>query len=175
MEENGSNEVVSVRSVGMKFGLMIAVYSIVFLVAMSMAGFNAFDNKWGWINMIVSIVVLVLAQNSFKSSGDGFMSYGQGIGIAFWITLTSLVIAGLFTYLYSEVLAPETMEKFYDAQREQMEGKNMSDEQIETAVSWTKKLFWPIYVFFGMFFSILIALIVTIFTQKKNPDSTHIS
>lgn len=175
MEENGSNEVVTVRSVGMKFGLISAVYSIVFLVGMSLAGLNAFDNKWGWINMIVGIALFVLAHKNFKDSGDGFMSYGQGIGIAFWSTLTSIVIAGAFTYLYAEVIAPETMERFYDAQREQMEAKNMPDEQIEMATSWTKKLFWPMYVFFGMFFSILIALIVTIFTQKKNPDQTQIS
>ena len=170
MEENGSNAGVTVRSVGMKYGLISAVYGIVFLVGMSLAGQNAFDNKWGWINMIVGVALLILAQKNFKDSGDGFMSYGQGIGISFWSALTSIVIAGVFTYVYAELLAPETMERFYDAQREQMEAKNMPDEQIDMAVSWTKKLFWPIYVFMGMFFSILIALIVTIFTQKKNPD-----
>lgn len=170
MEENGSNAGVTVRSVGMKYGLISAVYGIVFLVGMSLAGQNAFDNKWGWINMIVGVALLILAQKNFKDSGDGFMSYGQGIGISFWSALTSIVIAGAFTYVYAELLAPETMERFYDAQREQMEAKNMPDEQIDMAVSWTKKLFWPLYVFMGLFFSILIALIVTIFTQKKNPD-----
>jgi uncharacterized membrane protein len=175
MEENVSNEVVSVRSVGMKFGLIMAVYSIVFFLVLTLADLNAFDNKWGWVNMVVSIVVLVLAHRNFKSSGDSFMSYGQGIGIAFWISLTSVVVGALFTYLYAEVIAPETMEKFYDFQREQMESKNMQDEQIEVGLSWVKKLFWPMYVFFGMFFGILIALIVTIFTQKKNPDPTQYS
>ena len=172
MEENVSNAGVSVRSVGMKFGLISAVYSIVFLVGMSLAGLMAFDNKWSWLHMVVSIVILVLAQREFKSSGDGFMRYGQGIGIAFWISLTAIVVAGLFTYVYAEVLAPETMEKFYDFQREQMEANNTPDAQIEMAQTWTKKLFWPMYVLGGMFFAILTALIVTIFTQKKNPENT---
>jgi hypothetical protein len=174
MEENASNEGVSVRSVGVKYGLMITVYNVVFFLVLSLAGLNAFDNKWGWINMIVSLVVLILAQKNFKDSGDGFMTYGQGIGIAFWISLVSVFVTGLFSYVYS-LIAPEIMERVLDAQRETMEASNTPDEQIEMAISITQKFFWLIYVVAGMFFGILIALIVTIFTQKRNPDPNHIS
>jgi hypothetical protein len=175
MEENVSNEGVTVRSVGIKYGLIITVYNVVFFLALSLAGLNAFDNKWGWINMVVSVVVLVLAQKNFKDTGDGFMSYAQGIGIAFWISLVSVIVTGVFSYLYAEVISPDVMERFFDTQREDMEAKNMPDNQIDVAITWTRKLFWPLYVFMGMLFGILIALIVTIFTQKRNPDPNQIS
>jgi hypothetical protein len=171
MEENQANAP-TVRSVGLKFGAVSSIVNIVFFLVLSLSGLNAFDNKWGWIGMIFSIVILVLAQRNFKAEGDGFMSYGQGVGIGVWMSLVAIVVGGLFTYVYANILDPATMETFYERQYEQMQERGMQDDQIEVAVSWTKKLFWPLYVFFGMFFGVLIALIVTIFTQKKNPDQT---
>ena len=172
MEENAPDKP-TVRSVGIKYGLISTAVSIVFFLALVFTGQNAFDNTWNWIGLIFSIVILVLAHKNFKDAGDGFMSYGQGIGIAMWIALVSTVIAGLFTYMYAEVLDPSTMDLFYEKQREGMEASNMPDEQIEVAVTWTKRLFWPLYGFFGLFFSLIVALIVSIFTQKKLPESNY--
>lgn len=171
MEENAPTSKPTTRSVGMKFGFITALFNVVLFLVLVLTGQNAFDNKWSWIGIIALIVILVFAHKNFKDEGDGFMSYGQGIGIAFWITLVSVVIGALFTYVYSNIIDPAVMESFYDKQREAMEAKNMPDEQMEMAITWTKKLFWPMYVFFGFLFSILIALIVTIFTQKKSPES----
>jgi ABC-type antimicrobial peptide transport system permease subunit len=98
------------------------------------------------------------------------MSYGQGVGIGFWMALISLIVGGLFTFVYVSFIEPTAMDAFYDMQRTGMEEKGMPDEQIDTAISWTQKLFWPIYIFFGLFFGVLVAVIVSIFTQKKNPQ-----
>lgn len=171
MEENESSKP-TVRSVGLKYGAVSAVVNIVFFLILALSGLGAFDNKWGWIGMIFSVIILYLAHKNFKDDGDGFMSYGQGVGIGFWISLVSIVIGALFTYTYANIIDPATMESFYEKQYEQMQEKGMQDEQIEMAVSWTKKLFWPIYVVFGIFFGLIVALIVTIFTQKKSPEQT---
>lgn len=171
MEENEAN-LPTVRSVGLKYGAISAIVSIVFFLILALSGQNAFDNKWGWIGMLFSIVILILAQKNFKGEGDGFMSYGQGVGIGFWISLVAVIVAGLFSYTYANIIDPATMESFYEKQYESMSEKGMPEEQIEIAVSWTKKLFWPLYGFFGIFFGVLVALIVTIFTQKKSPEQT---
>lgn len=173
MEETTTNQPVSSRSVGVKYGLITALVSIIFFLGLVLSGANAFDNKWNWIGMIISIVILVLAHKNFKESNDGFMSYGQGVGIAFWVALLSTVIAGLFTWLYANVIDPATMDSFYDLQREQMETQGMSDDQIDMAVTWTRNLFWPMYFFMGIFFGVLIGLIVSIFTQKKAPEQVY--
>jgi hypothetical protein len=160
----------TVRGVGIKFGLISAGISIFFFLVLVLTGMNAFDNKWNWLGLIISIIILVLAHKQFKDNGDGFMSYGQGVGIGFWIAIVSLVAAGGFTFIYVNFVEPTTMDAFYDAQRIGMEEKGMADDQIDVAVSWTKKLFWPIYFVFGLFFGVLVAVIVSIFTQKKNPQ-----
>ncbi|MBA4053482.1 MAG: hypothetical protein C0490_02100 [Marivirga sp.] len=171
MEENETNKP-TVRSVGLKYGAVATFVNIVFFLILALSGLGPFDNKWGWIGMVFSVIILVLAHKNFKDEGDGFMSYGQGVGIGFWISLVAVVIGALFTYTYANIIDPATMESFYEKQYEQMQEKGMQDEQIEMAVTWTKKLFWPIYVVFGIFFGLIVALIVTIFTQKKSPEQT---
>jgi len=171
MEENEASRP-TVRSVGLKFGAISAIVNIVFFLILALSGLGAFDNKWGWIGMIFSIVILVLAQKNFKDEGDGFMSYGQGVGIGFWISVVAVIVGAVFTYTYANIIDPATMETFYEKQYADMQEKGMSEDQIDVAVSWTKKLFWWIYLFFGIFFGVLVALIVTIFTQKKSPEQT---
>ena len=161
---------VTTRSVGVKYGLISALLSVVYFLVLAVSGLNAFDNKWGWIGMVISVVIVVLAHKNFKDSGNGYMSYGQGVGIAFWIALVSVVINFALTYAYIAFIDPSAMDMFYDQQTQQMAERGMQDEQIDMAISWTKTLFWPMYLFFGLFFGVLIGVIVSIFTQKKNPE-----
>lgn len=160
----------TVRSIGIKYGLFGAGLAVLQFLVLVMLGANAFDNKWSWIGIVITIALIVFAHREFKQEGDGFMSYGQGVGIGFWMAVISVIITGAFTLIYTSFIEPETMERFYDAQRIQMEDKNMPDDQIDMAISWTQKLFWWMYFFMGIFFGTLLAVIVSIFTQKKNPQ-----
>jgi hypothetical protein len=62
------------------------------------------------------------------------------------------------------------MDPLYEKQAAEMSRKGMADDQIEMALGWTKTLFWPMYVLGGLFFGVLVGVIVSIFTQKKNPE-----
>lgn len=161
---------VTPRSVGIRYGLISALISVVYFLVLVLSGQNAFDNKWNWIGLIISVALVILAHKYFKDNGTGFMTYGQGVGIAFWIALVSVAINFVLTYAYVSFIDPGAMQMFYDAQSEQMAEKGLQDDQIDMAISWTKTLFWPMYLFFGLFFGILVGVIVSIFTQKKNPE-----
>ena len=161
---------VTPRSVGVKYGLISALISVVYFLVLVVSGLNAFDNKWSWIGMIISVAIIILAHKNFKDSGNGFMTYGQGVGIAFWIALVSVVINFALTYAYLNFIDASAMDMFYEQQTEQMSMQGLQDEQIDMAISWTKTLFWPMYLFMGLFFGVLVGVIVSIFTQKKNPE-----
>ncbi len=161
---------VTTRSVGIKWGLISGLISIVFFLTLVLSGQNAFDNKWNWIGLIISLAIVFLAHKNYKESGNGYMSYGQGVLIGFWIALVSLVLGAGITYLYVTVIDTGAMDLFYDKQIEQMSKNGMPDDQIDMAIGWTKALFWPMYIFFGLFFGVLVGVIVSIFTQKKNPE-----
>jgi hypothetical protein len=154
-----------------KYGIISALIGIVLFLIPALMASNPFDSPWNWIGMGVGIVLFVLAHKNYKDSGDGYMSYGQGIGICFWMTLVSTVISFGFTYLYVTFIDHAPMDLFYQAQVEKMESQGQSAEAIAIATEWTKKLFWVIGLFMAIFFSMLIALIVTIFTQKKAPET----
>jgi hypothetical protein len=158
------------RSIGLKFGLYYGVFSIVYFIVIALVGANPFDQTWNWVGIIFSVGFLVWAHITFKNEGDGYMSFGQGVGIGFWITLVSLIIGGLFTFFYITMIDPGLFDGFMEMQRANMEAQGMPDNQIEMSQEWTKKLFWPFYVVIGLFFGVLIAVIVTIFTQRKNPE-----
>lgn len=162
----------STWSIGLKYGLISTAISIVFFLVLVLTGQNAFDNTWNWIGVGISIIILFIAQKEFKDQGTTYMSYGQGIGIAVYIALISIIIGGLFMYIYVEFIDTTAMDPFYAKQRADMEAKNVPDEQMEIAIKWTKMLFWPMYFVVGMFFSVLTALIVTIFTQKREARSS---
>lgn len=162
---------VSVRSVGIKYGMIYAGISIAFFLGLALTGMNVFDNTWGWVRLPISIVIIILAQKNFKDAGNGFMTFGQGFGVGFWVVLVSAVAGGLFTFLYVTYFDPGVMDTFYTKQMEAMQEKGMPDDQIEMAMGYTKKLFWPIFAVFGVLFSLVIPLIITIFTQKKNPNA----
>src|SRR5687768_6189777 len=104
---------VTPRSVGIKFGLISALLSVVFFLVLALSGQNAFDNTWSWIGLVISVVIVYLAHKNFKDSGNGFMSYGQGVGIAFWIALISLLISFAVTYLYVSFIDTGAMDLFY--------------------------------------------------------------
>ncbi|HMJ70094.1 MAG TPA: DUF4199 domain-containing protein [Cyclobacteriaceae bacterium] len=160
----------SIMNIGLKYGLISTGIGILMFLALALSAANPFDNTWGWVRIAISIVIIVLAHREFKNSGDGFMSYGQGFKIGLIMILVGIVVGNLFTWFYTAVVDPGVMDIFYDAQRTQMEGNNMPDEQIDVAIEWTKKLFWPIAFVFGIIGGLIGVLIITIFTKKENPE-----
>ena len=105
------------------------------------------------------------------------MSFGQGFGIGFWIALISSAISSVFTYFYIKFIDQGFIQQLMDRTREQMEEKGtLSEEQIDQAMQMTSKFMTPesILIFGligGLIIMIICALIVTIFTQKKNPEA----
>ena len=161
------------RSVGIKFGLLSALIVVVFFLIAVVMGENPFDSNFNWrsvASIVMSVAIIVLAHKNFKDNGDGYMSYGQGVGISFWIALVSVAISTLITFAYVKLIDPASMDLFTEQQTEEMAARGMSDEQIEMGLGVARIFIWPMYVFMGLLFGVLFGLIVSIFTQKKNPQ-----
>ncbi|HEY8513205.1 MAG TPA: DUF4199 domain-containing protein [Cyclobacteriaceae bacterium] len=172
MENDVHGKAVTTRGVGIKYGLYSAGFGIFFFLVRALLGHNPFDNAWwaGLISLAASVTFIVLAHNEFKQSGDGFMSYGQGVGIGFWMALIGVLVALLVQWAYTSFVDPAVMDQFYEAQRIQMEDQGVPDSQIDMIQENTRRFFWVFGFFVAMFISVLIAVIVSIFTQKRNPQ-----
>ena len=175
MEET-TTPAVTTRSVGIRYGLILAVLSVAYFVIMNLLGVDMSQGIGRWASLVFTIGILFVGQKHFKDNGDGFMSFGQGFGIGFWIALISTSISSVFSYFYIKFIDTGFIQTLLDRTREQMEEKgNLSAEQIDQAMEMTSKFMTPesILIFGligGFVITLICALIVTIFTQKKAPD-----
>jgi hypothetical protein len=161
----------SVMSTGLKFGLIVGLASIVYTIIITALGFNPYISGWqSFIAIAITIAIIVFAHKNFKESGDGFMSFGQGLGITVIAFIVSTILGLIFTYAHLTYLSPAMWEEIWTKSADDMAAKGQSEEQIKIGTEWGKKLFYIIYVVAGIFFGLIIGLIVSIFTQKKRPE-----
>ena len=175
MEEN-SSLAVTPRSVGIRYGLIMGIISIVLFLVFVIVDIDTYLKVGRWISACLAIAILILAHLYYRKNGDGFMNYGQGIGIAFWAGLISSVIGNVFTYIYVKFIDQGMITAIRENAIREMEEKGQSDEQIEMAMKFVDMFTnAEALVLFGLFFGILgmivFGLIVTIFTQKPRPET----
>jgi len=168
MSEQAST--LSTRSAGITFGLYAALISSAVFLLTSYLGYNPFGGGLNYIGTVASIVLLVLAQKKFKDSGDGYMSFGQGFGIGFWFTVVSTTLTLIVMYVYITYVDYGPLQMMLDENTAKMQESGQSDDQVQIAIEWTNKLFWVFAIFGALFMGLIIALIITIFTQRKNPQ-----
>jgi len=174
--QESATPAVTTRSAGIRYGLIMGVFSIVYFLVLNTLGADITQGPASWGRYVYCAVFIFLAQKYYKDNGDSFMSYGQGMGISFWMGLLSAAVSSPFTYVYVKFIDQGFIQQVMDRTREGMEDKGtMSEEQIDQAMAITSKFMTPeMMLIFGVVFGILgtviIGLIVTIFTQKKNPE-----
>ena len=173
-EANTTSEVTP-RSAGIRFGLIGAVLSIVYFLILSVAGLAGTQGVWSWIGYLITAAVIFFAHKYYKENADGFMSYSQGIGISAWIGMVSAVISSIFMYIYIKFVDTTFIETMKQTQLDAMQQKGMSDQQIDQTMKFASMFMTPEAMFLfallgGFIATIIIGLIVTIFTQKKNPQ-----
>jgi hypothetical protein len=174
--ETSDTPSVTTRETGIRYGLYLAGVSIVYFLTLTIAGIDMTTGVQRWVPYVFYLGLIFLAHKYFKENGDGFMTYGQGVGISFWLGLVSSVIYGAFFYIYVKFVDASFLDMIKDRQMEEMANRGMTDEQIEQAMQFAgaftgaeAMLFFA--VFFGILAIVICGLIISIFTQRKNPDA----
>jgi hypothetical protein len=175
MEQQEATVAVTTRSAGIRFGLISAAIGIIYFIVLRMANVDM-QGPAGWVGWLITGVLIFLAHKYYKENGNGFMSYSQGIGISFWLGLVSAAISSVFTYLYIKFFDTGFIDMMKDKQIEQMQERGMSDEQVDQAMKFAGMFMTPEAMFvmgliMGIISAVLMGLIVTLFTQKKSPET----
>lgn len=169
MEENAS-----VKSVAIKYGLILGIISIAFFLIGVVTG-NPNATLYRWLGVIITVALVVLAHREYKQKGDGFMSYGQGLGTGTLLAFISYSISSLFMYTYIKFIDKDYSERIRQIQIQQFEEQRMSDEEIELGLKLVEMFSDPevillVGIIGGVFFGFIISLIVTAFTKNTNPE-----
>lgn len=175
-QTNAGTAEVTTRSSGVRYGVIGAVIGIVYFLIITTMEMDMTQGVWRWFSYLITIALLILAHKYYKDNNAGFMSYGQGIGISFWYGLVSGVISSIFTYIYIKFVDSSFIDMIKEKQIEQMEGRGMSDEQIDQAMKFSAMFMSPeafliMGIIGGIIGAVIVGLIVSIFTQKKAPET----
>lgn len=173
--ESVEEPLVTQRGVGIRYGAILGLISIAFFMFLVLINANTVDPWIRWAGFLMNMTLVILAQLYYRQNGDGYLSYGQGMGIAFWVALVSSVISSLFTVVYLTLIDPDFARYLQDLQMEAMEEQGLSEEQIESgmkiAASFsTPPMLFIFGVFGGVFATMLGALVTTFFVKKDNPN-----
>jgi hypothetical protein len=164
----------STGKIALKWGLILGVVLILFSLVINMTG-NFGNNALQSISYIFIIVGIVLAHKDYKDSGDGYMSYGKGLGIGTLTVIIAFVISGIFGYIYMTAIDPTLIDALKEQQILQMEEQGMSDAQIEQAMGFTESFMTPgmltlFAILFSAFIGFILSLIISAFTKNNNPE-----
>jgi zinc transporter ZupT len=164
----------STARIALKWGLISAIAVIIFSTVIWITEF--WRNGWASnLTFLLLIPVLVMAYKEFKEANNGFMSFGEGLGLGVLLSGVSAIISGIFSYIYMNFIDNTFMSKMIDFQREQMTEKGLTDEQIDQSMQMIQKFTSPGLAFiFGIIgwlvVGFIFSLIVTAIMRKSKPE-----
>jgi len=169
-------EQVSTKSIGIKYGLILGLFSIGYSLILQLTGLAA-EQSLGWLSFLFMIFILVYAMREFKAYNQGFMRLGQGLSLGMIVIAISSVFSSIFSYIYIKFIDDSMIGMILEnARNEMMRNPDFSDAQIEQAMSMTEKFTTPemilgIAFISSLFFGFLIALVISLVLKKGDPDS----
>jgi hypothetical protein len=136
-----------------------------------------YDSKLNYLSYIILAIGLWWAITSYRNKLEGgFITYGEAFSSGFFVGLVISVITGIFTYIYVQYINQGIIDDILLKAEEDMltNSPDMSDEQIEQALSYVEKFTSPaimaVFSFLGnLLASTIFSLIIAIFAKREKP------
>ncbi len=166
-------EQVSTARVALKYGVITSVASIVYSTLLMVLGQNQ-NQALGALGFVILVAGIVFAMRDYREQNNGFMTYGQGLGIGSLIAAIVGVIGSLFTMFYIQFIDNTIIRQSIDKARSDMEARGMDDSQIDQAMEITEKFMTPgvmflVQVLTYLFIGFIISLILAAILRKDKP------
>jgi Protein of unknown function (DUF4199) len=164
----------STARIALKWGLVTAILVIIYTVILYMT--SLFKNpSLSWISFLLLLLGIFLALKEFKTLNNGFMSFSEGLGVGTLMSAVAGLVASIFSYIYTNFIDTTIMQQMSDLQREQLESRGMSSEQVEQAMEMATKFTSPGIIFlFGIIgyiiFGFIFSLIVSAIMKNSKPE-----
>ncbi len=164
--------------VSLKWGLIYAGISIVTFVgiyAFSLSTNKTVASIVGVLSIIINVLIFVISNRDYRNTYlGGYIKYGQAFLNSLFVVLVCMFIYSTFTFLLYQVIDPSEYTKMIEEQLlkvDQMEGlpAEVKQVQIDFWVNMTPlKFVAGLQLTTGIVWGLILALIVSIFTRKKN-------
>lgn len=162
--------------VSLKWGLIYAGISCLSLLGTYL--FGPMTNKTmgviiGVISFAIMITILVLSNNEYKNKYlGGYIKYGQCLVNSILIFVLSTLVLTLLTFLIYGVVDVEAFNKIIENQLLEISSNDKMPQEVKqkTIDMWVAMtpLKYAAFNLVGIVWGVIISLIVSIFTRKKN-------
>jgi hypothetical protein len=168
----------TVWSKGLKGGLITGAILVVFSLVMYLIG--EATNQWlsGLFTLFSLIIGIVLTHRAFKEENEGFMTYGQGLGLGSVLGMITGLLVGIFSFIYISFVDPNVMQERLDETRYQYEEMGMADAQIDQSMEMVEMMVSPGMLFIfsivgTLFYAFILSLIISAFTKNNHPEHVY--
>ena len=164
---------------GVLFGIIMVLEFMIFYVMdidpITNPTVGAVMNFCNYLIFPVALISHVL--NDYKKTNHGFISFGESLKLGVTLCFIAGLIYALFSVIFNMIF-PEFVDEILKKTKAVMIQKSpdMTSEQLEMAMTWTKKFMNPMIVvpvtilmfsFLGLIYSLIIGAIV----KKDKPQS----
>src|SRR5690554_1567266 len=118
--------------IGFRVGVILALALIIYSMLLQVTGMVT-NQALGIVAYVIYIIGIVWAHKTYKESGDGYMSYGQGLGLGMIVSGVAGLISSLFSYFYLKFIDDSMLSEILNQSRIALEEQGMDDEHIEQA------------------------------------------
>lgn len=160
--------------IGIRTGVLLALVLIIYSMIIQLTGMST-NKLLSSFSNVFYILGIIWAHKTYKETGDGFMRYGQGLGLGVIVSGVAAIISVFFTYLYIKLIDSSMIGKMLDQARIEMEQKGLDDDQIEQGLAMSQKFMTPEMILImgvlgALFMGFIFSLIISAITKKKNPS-----
>lgn len=167
-------ESTTVKSVSIKYGLINGLVGIIFFTILDFTGM-AQSQIGQWSSLVIGAAIIYFAHLEFKKGGDGFMSYGQGLGIGTFLSSIAGLLSSIYVYIYTSFINPEYVTAVKEKAMMDMEKRGMSEAEIDQAMKFSESFMTPTAFFImgivmSILFGFLLSLVISAITKKNSPE-----
>ncbi|HTT05156.1 MAG TPA: DUF4199 domain-containing protein [Steroidobacteraceae bacterium] len=162
-----------IAAIATKYGLILGVVSFLIFLAQVLTGL-----KQNWVvsvaNIALLIVLMALAHGEFRRTHSRMMTYPQGLGSGTLLASVGALIRSILTFIYLKYINTGYLTALVQAQRSALAQRGITGAQAQMAGQIAATITTPAGIAVtslvtGVILGFVVALIVSIFTQKSDP------
>ncbi len=161
-------------TIAKKYGLILGLVSFAYSLILKMLGLEL-SQIAGLFTYILLITAIVLAHKSYKSLGDGFMTFGKGLSVGTATGFISGIVIGILNFIYLTFIDKSQIEGLMDKLISEWENEGIEDEQIDFLSNIFSYFLNPtglavLSIIGGIIGAFIFSLVISAFTKNENPE-----
>jgi hypothetical protein len=155
------------------YGIIAAAAGIVLFIIFYAFGLYT-QKSISWVSTLVFLGLIIAAVISHSKALNGNTTFGNLFAVGFKTAAIATLINILFLVIFV-LLVPAYKEGIMEQSRQNMMGRNLTPDQIDTAMLMTQRFFMVRLIAFGLLGGLFVGAIGSVIgaaVAKKNPQAT---